>query len=311
MSIKERIKLLLKEAELYKSQRLLREAREKYTLVVAILQQQTSIQNRESLIAAIEKKRASLDKAIAKWDQSQVNPEVSGKVQDLIKRLFTLSEEGGSDEEKEVNEAITLAKFGQHRKALQEFSRLVHVPSVCILSAKNAIKCYLELFESAEAVETVRGWWRDGCFTPEQYGSITAFMQSTYEKKGIVWDDGMMDADTGAVEEDPFADPFADSFDDDIIDITSIGINFESGSMEGQHVELDVSFQSGSLLSLIVTRSETVLLLHLKTGQSIHDVDFYSPIAIFKGSAVVESNTEILSGPKKGDFSLDIRIDSI
>ena len=307
MGIKERIKLLLKEAELYKSQRLLREAREKYTLVINVLQQQTLIQNRDSLIAAVEKKRESLDKAIAKWDQSQVNPEVSNKVQDLIKRLFTTPDEGGSDEENAINEAITLAKFGQHRKALQEFSRLVHMPGVCISAAKNAIKCFLELSDPDEAVETVRGWWQEGCFTPEQYTSITMFMQSTFEKKGIGWDDVMMEAETGPVGEDPFSAPV----DDDIIDITSIGINFESGSMEGQHMELDVSFQSGSLLSLIVTSSEKTLLKHLQRGQSIHDVDFYSPIAIFKGSAVVESNTEILSGPKKGDFSLDIRIDSI
>lgn len=307
MNIKEKIKSLLKEAELYKSQRLLREAREKYTLVIDILQQQTRIQNRDALIAAVEKKRESLDNAIVKWDQSQVNPEVSGKVQDLIKRLFTTPEEGGRDEEKAINEAITLAKFGQHRKALEEFSRLVHMSSVCISAAKNAIKCYLELSEADEAMETIRGWWREGCFTAEQYTSITSFMQSAFEKRGIDWDDSIMGTDGGGDEEEAFTAPI----DDDIIDITSIGINFEDGPMKGQHVELDVSFQSGSLLSLIVASSEHTLLALLKKGQSIHDVDFYSPIAIFKGSSVVESNTEILSGPKKGDFSLDIRIDSI
>jgi tetratricopeptide (TPR) repeat protein len=308
MNIKERIKSLLKEAELYKSQRLLGEAREKYTLVISILQQQTGIQNRDSLIAAVEKKRESLDAAIAKWDKSQVNPEVSGKVQDLIKRLFTPPEEGHTDEETKINEAITLAKFGQHRKALEEFSRLAHRPSVCISAAKNAVKCYLELSEPDEAVETIRVWWREGCFTPEQYTSITHFMQSAFEKKGIDWDEAMMEAESAPMaEEESFTAPV----DDDIIDITSIGVNFDSGPMQGQHVELDVSFQSGSLLSLSVSSREKDLLQLFEKGQSIHDVDFYSPIAIFKGSAVVESNTEILSGPKKGDFSLDIRIDSI
>lgn len=307
MNIKERIKSLLKEAELYKSQRLLKEARKSYTLVIEILQQQTQIQNRDALIAAVEKKREGLDAAIAKWSQSQVNPEVSSKVQDLIKRLFTTSDDGVSHEEIEINEAITLAKFGQHRKALEEFSRLVRVPSVCISAAKNAIKCYLEFLEPEGAVETVRGWWRQGCFTPEQYASITHFMQSSFEKKGLDWDASIMETKGGKVEEKTFTAPV----DDDIIDITSIGINFESGAMAGDHVELDVSFQSGSLLSLIVAKSEQALLQLLQKGHSIHDVDFYSPIAIFKGSAVVEANTEILSGPKKGDFSLDIRIDSI
>jgi len=308
MNIKERVKSLLKEAELYKSQRLLREARKKYILVIDILRQQTRIQNRDALIAAVEKKRESLDIAIAKWDQSRVNPEVSSKVQDLIKRLFTTSEEGVSDDEKAINEAITLAKFGQHRKALEEFRRLVRRPGISISAAKNAVKCYLELSESAEAVETVKLWWTQGCFTPEQYTSITQFMQTAFEKKGIHWDEAVMAAEDGdlAVEDD-----FTVPVDDDMIDITSIGINFERAPMAGQHVELDVSFQSGSLLSLIVASNEQTLLELLRKGQAIDDVDFYSPIAIFKGAAVVEANTEILSGPKKGDFSLDIRINSM
>ena len=307
MNIKERVKSLLKEAELYKSQRLLGEAREKYTLIIEILQQQTHIQNRETLIAAVEAKRNNLDSAIAKWEQSQVNPEVSSKVQDLIKRLFTTSDEGSSDEMKRVNEAITLAKFGQQRKAIEEFSRLVHIPNVCLTASKNAIKCYLELSQGKEAVETVKSWWQEGCYTPEQYTSVVGFMQSIFEKKGVPWNDAAL----AASEEPSGADLFADPVDDDIIDITSIGLNFSAGPMGGNHVEIDVSFQSGSLLSLIVRSSETTLLSLLKKGQVIPDVDFYSPIAIFKGAAVVESNSEILSGPKKGDFSLDIRIDSI
>ena len=302
MNIKERVKSLLKEAELYKSQRLLGEARDKYTLIIEILQQQTHIQNRDALIAAVETKRRNLDAAIAKWEQSQVNPEVSSKVQDLIKSLFTTPDEDSSDEMKRVNEAITLAKFGQHRKAIEEFSRLAHIPSVCLSASKNAIKCYLELSKSREAMETVKSWWQEGCFTPEQYTSVVGFMQSSFEKNGVPWDDAALDAG-----EDLFAVPI----DDDIIDITSIGLNFSAGPMDGAHVELDVSFQSGSLLSLIVRSSETTLLALLKKGQPIPDVDFYSPIAIFKGAAVVEANSEILSGPKKGDFSLDIRIDSI
>ncbi|VFQ46683.1 hypothetical protein [Desulfoluna butyratoxydans] len=308
MNIKERVKSLLKEAELYKSQRLLREARKKYTLVIDILQQQTRIQNRDVLIAAVEKKREDLDHAIAKWDQSRVNPEVSSKVQDLIKRLFTTTEEGLSDDEKEINEAITLAKFGQHRKALEEFRRLVRRPGISLSAAKNAVKCHLELSEAAEAVDMVKRWWSKGFFTPEQYTSLTQFMQAAFEKNGIAWDDAAMATDGGAVSlEEDFTAPV----DDDIIDITSIGINFQGGPMEGQHVELDVSFQSGSLLSLIVGSSEKALLEYLGKGKPIHDVDFFSPIAIFKGAAVVESNTEILSGPKKGDFSLDIRINSM
>lgn len=307
MNIKESVKALIKEAELYKSQRLLKEARKNYTLVIEILQKQTQIQNRDALVAAVKKKREDLDAAIAKWDRSRVNPEVSSKVQDLIKRLFTSSEAGTSADEQEINEAITLAKFGQHRKALEEFRRLVRRPGICVSAAKNAVKCYLELSEPDEAVETVRGWKGEGHFTSEQYAAVTHFMQSAFAAKGIDWDETVMTAEGVAALEEASMTPM----DDDIIDITSIGINFQSGPLEGQHVELDVSFQSGSLLSLIVASSEKALLQLMRKGQALHDVDFYSPIAIFKGAAVVDSNTEIKSGPKKGDFSLDIRINSI
>ena len=307
MNIKERVKSLLKEAELYKSQRLLREAHEKYTIIIDILQQQARIQNCDTLIAAVEKKRSHLESVIAQWDRSQVNPVLSSHVQELIKRLFTTSEEGGSAEEKRVDEAITLAKFGQHRKALEELSHLVHRPGVCLSAAKNTIKCYLELSEADEAMTTVHSWWKAGCFTPEQYAALLGFMQSIFEKKGIIWEGDRM----GGAGETEGSEAFSVPVDDDIIDITSIGIHFENGPMKGQRFELDVSFQSGSLLSLIVSRDNTTLLRILKRGETIHDVDFYSPIALFKGSAVVESNTEILSGPKKGDFSLDIRINSI
>lgn len=307
MNVKERIKSLLKEAELYKSQRLLQEAREKYTHVIEILRQQTQIPNLESLVAGVEKKRAELDQAIVKWEQSQVTPEVSDRVQDLIKRLFTNTSEEQTSHEAALDEAITLAKFGQHRKALAEFSRLVAEPNVCVKAAKNAIKCQLEYAGEDEIIENVTSWWKEGAFTPEQYTSIVSFMRTSFEKKGLPWDEEKVNQDREAVEEQPESD----FMDDEIIDITSIGLSFDHGPLSGNHVELDVSFQSGSLLSLIVEGANEALIKLLQRGQAIHDVDFYSPIAIFKGSAVVESNTRITSGPKKGDYSLDIRIDSI
>ena len=307
MNIKEKIKSLLKEAELYKSQRLLEEARERYTLVIETLRQQTEIPNLENLINGVEKKRAELDQAIAKWDKAQITPEVSDRVQDLIKRLFTSASNERSPDEHAVDEAITLAKFGQHRKALAEFNRLVHVPEVGLKATKNAVKCHLELAEVDEALEMVVAWNRGGCYTPEQYTSIISFMRTSFEKEGIAWDDSRVYPEETQVSEETSSD----FMDDDIIDITSIGISIDEGPMSGNHVELDVSFQSGSLLSLIVSGSNEALINLFQRGQTIHDVDFYSPIAIFKGSAVVESNTRINSGPKKGDFSLDIRIDSI
>jgi hypothetical protein len=73
-------------------------------------------------------------------------------------------------------------------------------------------------------------------------------------------------------------------------------------------VEFDVNFQSGSMLSLIISKKDQDLIDDFKAGTKLKDVQFYSPIAIFNGSGVVSSKTQIKSGPKQGDFCLDIRI---
>jgi hypothetical protein len=75
-------------------------------------------------------------------------------------------------------------------------------------------------------------------------------------------------------------------------------------------VEFDVNFQSGGMLSLIISKSEKGLIDALKTGDSLDDIQFYSPIAMFKGTAVVANKTPIDTGPKQGDFCLDLKITS-
>ena len=116
------------------------------------------------------------------------------------------------------------------------------------------------------------------------------------------------DVRTGSGQPSP---PAADSgSDEEFLDITSIGITFESGPRKGKMVEFDVNFQSGNMLSLIISKQDQSLIEDLKAGMELKDIQFYSPIAIFNGSGVVSSKTQIKSGPKQGDYCLDIRIKS-
>jgi hypothetical protein len=80
---------------------------------------------------------------------------------------------------------------------------------------------------------------------------------------------------------------------------------------EGEQVELDVSFQSGNVISLIISSKDEALIENMKVGVKLEDVHFYSPVAIFRGSGIVSAMTQIKSGPKKGDYSLDIKIESL
>jgi hypothetical protein len=89
-----------------------------------------------------------------------------------------------------------------------------------------------------------------------------------------------------------------------------VGISFESGPKKGEVVELDVSFQTGNVISVLLSSREKELIESLSPGDKLNDMQFYSPIAIFQGTGVVNAKTAIKVGPRKGDFSIDIKVSS-
>jgi len=94
----------------------------------------------------------------------------------------------------------------------------------------------------------------------------------------------------------------------EFIDISSIGITLDHGPEKGRVVELDVSFQSGNMINLIISSKDKAMIENFKAGDKLNGIQFYSPIAIFKGSGIVSANTQIDSGPKQGDYRLEIKI---
>lgn len=309
MSIKDKVKMLLKEAELYKAQRLLKESKAKYLEAITLINTNDQIPNKESLISAISKKIEFLNTGITRWEQSASKPEVSSKVQDLIKKLFTSDDSSGNEAVKSLKSAITLAKFGQYKRAIKEFNNLVGVEQVAIPAAKNSLKCIIEIGSIEDALAQYYQWAKSDSLNEDKKMAIRNYLQEIMERQGIAFPIDV----SGTKEELPkkTIDEKHDHEDEDIIDITSIGIRFNHGPKKGEHVELDVSFQAGNVLSLIVSSNDKLLIESLKVGVRLDDMDFYSPIAIFKGSGVVETNTRIETGPKRGDYSLDIKIHSI
>jgi hypothetical protein len=96
----------------------------------------------------------------------------------------------------------------------------------------------------------------------------------------------------------------------EVIDINGIGITIDSGSKRGEIVELDVSFQSRNVISLLISQRNKYLIEDLEVGDTLNDIQFYSPIAMFTGSCVVSAISEIKSGPRQGDYSLDLKVQS-
>ncbi len=310
MDIKLRIKTVLNEAEIYRNQGLIAEAYDRYQNAVNLINSIEKLKNKDSLLKAIHEKILALNYTKEKVDKGPKTPELSKKAQDLIKNLFTFSE--NKDEDAAALEgAVTLAKFGQFDRALSDLNALLEKDSMRVDAAKNILRCYMASASVEDAVAQYKKWYTGDLFQPQQLETVRHYLEEILQKRGIEADlpsaitvEDTLD-ETLAVE-----DTVAEESEEEFLDITSIGITFERGARKGKMVELDVNFQSGNMLSLIIAKKDQDLLEGLDEGVKLKNVQFFSPIAIFNGVGTVVSKTQIKTGPKQGDYCLDIRISS-
>jgi len=195
---------------------------------------------------------------------------------------------------------LTLLEFGQFENALKELNNLIENDSSRVVAAKNIIRCHIGLSSIDTAVKQYQQWFSDDRFPAGQMEEIRSFLQDILGKKRI---DITL---PGQVE-------IADDLDDDIweedfIDILSIVIPLR-GEIEGREEEvLDVSFQKGLVLSVILSHRDQDLIDYFTVGMRLEDIQFYSSDITFIESCVVSEKKEIKTGPKKGDTVLTIKI---
>ena len=332
MDPKDQVIALLKEADLYQQQGLLNEAKERYKKATKILKVNTDIKNGQDLITSIVKKVVDLNQKINKINQAVSKPTVSDQKQNLIKKLFAGTVEK-DDHTNALEGAIALAKFGQFDRAMEEFQRLLDIETVRVAAAKNIVRCHLELDALEEAAQSFDGWVADDRFTNSQLDKIRFFLEGRFRKLGFERElyqreETISDEDIESLEMESVGPGDADAAhhagssrsyqvipedmelpeEDEFLDINSVGIQTQSGPQKGRMVEFDVSFQTGNSINLIISNKERALLDELEKGTKLNDMQFFSPIAILNGSGVVTAKTQIKSGPKEGDYSLDITI---
>jgi tetratricopeptide (TPR) repeat protein len=311
MDIILQIKSLLSQAELYRSQGLFTEAKEKYDDASEIINKIDRLKNKASLLKMISGKVEQIEQKTAKANVGPSSPELSEKGQNLIKNLF-----GENDLEK----AVALAKFGQFERAIVELEVLLKDDVYRVEAGKNIMRCKIAIGSVDDAIDQYNKWLSGDLFTPSQLDSIRTYLQPLIDRKGIdktlpapdVPLELEVEAESGKSGGIEFNMPEAEEEEEDveILDITSIGITFTSGTQKGKMVEFDVNFQSGSMLSLIISKADQGVIEDLREGDKLEGVQFYSPIAMFKGTAVIANKTEINTGPKQGDFCLDVKVTS-
>jgi tetratricopeptide (TPR) repeat protein len=302
MEIKKQIQSMIAEAKIYCTQGLLEEAIVYYQNAKNLVEKNEKVKNRETILKTIEDRIISLENEIQKVKDLKESAPVSSEVQDLIKTKFAFSKD---ENESALEGAIALAKFGQYERALQEFDELLQVDSLRLAAAKNIIRCHIAMSTIEKAVDIYQEWMAGDLFPQDQLYKINIFFKSIIDSKGL---DIMLPQVEEPVDFEMNELGESENEDDEFMDISSIGITLDTGSEKKRMIDLDVSFQQGNEINLIISSKNKDLIDNLKVGFRLNDVQFYSPFAIFTGSGIVSAKTQIGFGPKQGDYSLDITV---
>ncbi len=340
MNIIKKIKTLLKEAELYHSQGLLYEAIAKYNDATELIQNNEQLKNKQSLLEGISKKINVLKKDISKIELAPKKPEVSGNMQDLIKKMYAFSPDVDEDA-KAIEGAVALAKFGQFKRAISDFNELLKKDSTRIDAAKNILRCHMALYSIDKAISQYEEWLIDEIFHPNQLDKIYIFFETLLKSEGVEKtlpktkeqvdkdrvavslekdqvpitepeDAGLEEREPDEaepeVETEPEVEVESEAGSEDVLDVNSIGISVDSGPQKGHVYEFKVRFQLGKVVSLLIPSRDKDVIENFKVGSEIHGVQYYSNVGLFKGSGLVSAVKEITIGPLRGDFCVDIEV---
>jgi len=301
MSDKERIKTLIKEAALYQKQGLFEESKEKYEEILTFIQHDERYVKDKKLIDAVQGKIRIIEENLDEIGKSAETPMLSEEVQNLISRLFSSSQD---KDMAAIEGAVALAKFGQYQKALDEFQRLIEEGKMPLVAAKNALMCHMAVSSPDAAIEQFSQWVTGEAFSRSDLQYIRTFLENTLEKQGITVD--LPKEDEAPAEEGEHEDK-----EGDVIDISSVRVQLPNGLRKGETVELEVTFQLGNKISIIISAQQRDLANAFKTGLGLPEMQCFSPLAIFNARGTVSDLRMITSGPRRGDHALDITINSM
>lgn len=303
MDLASKIKEILKQAEIYAAQGLFVEARDNYRGVIDLLQAQPRVKDREKILKSLNAKVEAMKARIRKVEGAAPPPVLSPEVQALIKKLFSFSLSDDPDHVA-LDGAVALTKFGQYGSAIGEFEDLLGRPTVRLAAAKNILRCHLAADEIPAATEKYRGWIGDPRFDSELLGKLHAFLQSLLEQKGSA----VELPEPPRILQSEMLPTLQVEAPDEVLDINGVRIQISEGPSKGLYVDYDVSFQSGNVISILVSEQDAEVLNILQLGEILSNVELTAAVAIFKGSAKVMAKNRIKVGPRSGFFNVDLKI---
>ncbi len=184
MDIKSTIKSLLKEVDIYKTQGLLAEAKDKYQKTLGFVQNNLKPQEGKKIIGAISDKINTLEKEIAIVEKKVMSPKMTKESQDLITKMFT-AVEGEDKYAAELEGAKALIKFGQFSRAIIELQKLIEIEPIRLDAARQIMNCYLLESKYDDVAKQYEQWLSNDLLTKKQLDTLRKFVQGAFKNKGI------------------------------------------------------------------------------------------------------------------------------
>jgi tetratricopeptide (TPR) repeat protein len=297
VSEQERILSLVREADLYHDHGLLAESKGKYTLALTLLKNEGTPAECDQILASVQEKLQKVDKDIAEVRAAPKTPVLSAELQGLIKRVFSFSR---TKEVAALEGATALAKFGQYEEALAELQKLLTQGTLPIVAARHIVRCYLSLCLPYAAIAQFKDWVSSETLSKEDLRYVREFLEEALKKTGFR-DHlpsllGEQSGRRGKPEEE------------ESLDISAVRIEIEEGDLKGESVEMDVVWQLGNMVRVVIPARRSDLSNALKIGKRIDRMQCYSPITVFTAQGIVSKKSKVEKGPNQGDYLLDITI---
>lgn len=292
------LQTLINEAEVYHSQGLLEESKEKYFSALHYMDNNQSVDNYHQLIETVNARIGKIEEDIADFEKIDETPTLSADVQNLIQKVFSFSP---TKEMAEVEGVLALAKFGQYEQALEEFQRLLGKGIAPGTVAKHILECLFALSSPDAAIAQFNQWVTSGLLTQEDLADAHSFLEDILMDKGISKQLPRLDHPADEKNHIEAEKRLA-------LDIYSLKIQLDDENEGSYEVDFDVTFQSNDTVSVVIPADKRVLLDQFSQGMPLMKIKFYTPSAVFNGKGVIAEKTEIKIGPKKGDYLLDIKI---
>lgn len=291
---------MVKEAEIYRTQGLFDQSKEKYLELIQFIKNHEQLSKDKKLIDAVNKKLQVVEDTLTEIDEATDTPQLSEDLQNLIGQLFSSSK---NKDTAAIEGAVALAKFGQYEKAVTELQRLIKEGNFPLLAAKNLLRCQLNFESPDAAIVQFNRWVHRDELSKGDLKHLKGFFEKLLGKKGIK-------ADLNQVAEGPLEKGEPEGQEEDDLEISSVSFQLEDGPRKGQEVEFDVSFHSGDTISIFIPANQKDLVDSFKPGIRLNEIQCFSPLAVLSVSGVISQQTKITTGPNKGDYALDIKIDN-